>query len=72
MREKGENFMITTKISDGKITIDFSSTMFFEEIMKCPSDKRTEFIDHIKSNDSEWLFGFCADNFGSKIFHFEK
>lgn len=64
--------MITTKFSDGKMTIDFSSTMFFHEMMICPSEKRKEFMDRITARDGEWLFNFCVDNFGSKIFHVEK
>jgi hypothetical protein len=64
--------MITVKKENEKLVIDFSTTMFFEEIMKCPSEKRNELIEHIKKTDSKWLFDFCVENFGSKIFYFEK
>ena len=64
--------MITAKLNDSKVTIDFSTTMFFHELMLCPSDKRLEFISHIEKKDGEWLVKFCIDTFGSKIFYFEK
>jgi hypothetical protein len=63
--------MITAKNENGRILIDFSSTMFFEEIMKAPSETRKELIEHIKLQDNEWLFKFCIKHFGSKIFFIE-
>ena len=61
--------MLTVKQKDDhKLEIDFSSTMFFQEMLACPSSLRDEFIHHIEEQDSEWLFKFCVDNLGSKVF----
>jgi hypothetical protein len=63
--------MINVKSQNGTFVVDFKTTMFFEEMLKCPSNKRKEFIEHIEKKDAEWLFRFCIENFGDKIFHFE-
>ena len=63
--------MVTVKTENGKLTIDFSSTMWFHETILCPSEHRKELHELIEKKDNEKLFRFCVKHFGEKIFYFE-
>jgi hypothetical protein len=52
--------------------INFKKTMFFEEMIRCPSGKRKELQRLVEGRNEKKLIAFCEKHFGKSIFRKEK
>lgn len=64
--------MVTVRETQKGVEIDFTSTMFFHEMMLVPSEKRDELVKLVAEKNNSKLFEFLLNNIGAEIFCFVK